>query len=1395
MEVTNGFGKGIVKDVGELLRDSQSYEDALDIRLNSNDSASDHIVVNVKGNKLSFEIPTVPYTLSVSDPGNFTNTWSYAPQLLFSNGSVSPSGNTITGTGDINDFFDALVIELTTNPVFSQYDLSIHRIGSRVRIWSTTSEITGLAGLTLNLSQSSVPSITGQQIIGWTTINDDIYVYTTADTSTTGGTGTIWKVTYDDISLNTTIELVYSEELNFTTQYPIANPGGIESVYETIDVQRIYWTDRHNDLRSINITDPNVMALSPESLSLNVSVELKKPVLFEISDSGQLLTGHYQVAYALRTEGGGITPYSSTSNSIYIAEESLSGAYRSYTGNDSGVVTSKSFTVRIQDVDTSFSFMDIIVLRKETESSTAIISKVAEIPISSSTVTYTHTGTEVASIINENAFNRINNVFDRCHTIAQKDNILFAANTEKDPFDIQFDSRAYRWDANQNLILNDAGGNSTPYTTSEALDPNFTFIGEEDDAINPDQKTYRYMSDGITLGGEGPNIEYVFTTESLNTDVRARNDYAHPWRLPWDSTQGTIDLGNGIVHEKGNDYNDMKSPFKQHVFKGYRRGETYRFAWVPFKDGVDGHAQWIADIRFPDVFEQYVSGDPWFGQGDTFPLLYPNFNFTDPIWATNQLGIIFNVTIPQSVADKIDGYHIKRVKLEPEDRSVVANGILHLSRKSTGSPTYYTPITDNTSSTSTFRYGCNDLSADTFDTTTNRFHRIVSFHSPDFLFGKPINHRSGDKIEIVSGVSEEAIQTNLSDPTGTFALARHGWYKLYNESPIGNLPALSGDTVYDVLDGSNVGLGQEVNIDGEVYKNRALENSGSIFSFGTDTVTLALDRGLPQLVVPQVLTTTIGFTNTGFGYNYTNSASINDIADKVYAKYTRDNVASQYGGQSFEARSKNIYIHTGTSVHLNGQLNHIVRVFGGDTYVNVFDTLKVVRNFAFTGVDSDRTRASGFYFPCESAVNTDMREGFTCNTDLGPSGIYPGNGTAPPDLHPLDYGEDFKYNYLFSQQMDTQRSFPKPINTSEITEHPVRIWASASKVYGELSDSWRMFNSQTFIDIQGDLGEIRQLINNNERLLAWQKRGFGVASVNERAVINDNSGNGIVLGQSGILPRFDYLSKSIGSWHQFGFINGLDNVMFFDMKDGGIYSYSNRGLKDITEGKLKGWLYKNTRGNILLNDSPIAGSPFNSGLCCTYDRRNKEYILSFHDTISDNGQTINNDFTLVYDERYDRFVSYRSFKPYLYINDGEYVFSPDPDDPVKIYMHDIGNRGEFYGNDPSTSYVLITVNPNPNVSKVNDNIRWYSEVYDANGNEISTETIDGVTVSNPYQTTGVRTDIRRLLREWKFTVLYEQNTKNRIRGHYAREKFDFLNNNNKEFKLYYITNNYRVFPK
>lgn len=1487
----NTFAKGMIKDVAETLRPEDSYEDAQDMKLNAGNSASEYIISNVKGNKLSFTVPDVPsiIRLGLKNYYNLPSPWLERIRIVATSGTYV--GNVFEGQyNDQDDYFDQIENSLNNDVPFNSLNLNISRQGNVFRIWSETDNLISIDSapypntrLVNNVQQAQ----SNQQIIGWENINESIYIFTTNDSSSTGGIGSVFKVDYNIVTFDVSIKLIYTENVNFTTAYPIANPGGIVGIYETPFTQSLYWTDRLNNLRTMNVADPNIMAVDPFTLSINIDINLEKPVLEEVVLGGSLDVAHYQVAYTLKTDSGATTSYSHTSNSIYVTLNSPGDGYSDYIGADPQTVTNNAIRIKIDNIDTSYSFLELVVLKKVYPTATVEIFKVAELEITDETIIYTYTGDEPAAIITELDFNRVLNLFDKCHAISKKDNILFAANTIGSPKDLDFDARAYRFDKNGNIeLLNISGFNiSIPpdlTTTPFALD-------KTSDAINPDQSVYKYQADGETLGGQGPHISYTFNQRIFCGDARdtsvhhpggtptgGEGGYAFPYKLPWSNGGGTaVDLGENNIYNEGNMFSDFKSPFFSHYQKGYRREETYRFAFVPVKDSRELYARWIADIKMPGIWEDLdryrneQSSDPNWDLDSTTVMdgmnknkIFPLAVTSDPLNGTStqvvSLGVRFNVNLPPEIAREIDGFRIKRVKLEPSDRTVIAQGIIHLTHydkdrnkwylqgeHDPGSPTM-DPYSLNGTQSSTINgtayagplpyagYETPITSSDWIISGTRRYsHPIMSFHSPDFLFGTPVAFLPGDKLKVVQGMSVAA-STRNSQTIGNKPAEKTVYHKLYWGSPIFGQEGRE----YDIVDAQNIQKSAEVLVGNYEFINRTPYipiYDGSVGE-GAPTTMIALDGilGIQRAVGSESNGINIPFAANGVltSYNFyrnfadpgTQIASSHTRADKYFANYIRKNLG-QYGGQGYSARQQNFYINTGADVKVeDDDLFYSIKVYGGDTYVNIFDTFKTTKNYredelkmvpAGSLLDDNTTLsfstekaeygeervAVGLWYPVESYVNTDMRHGFTLNGTQNPSGYMAGSSQSIPnaELFPLDYGEDFLYNFIFSSQMDTQRSFPKPVGQPDVFIHPVRIWASNAKVYGETKDSWRYWDFEKYIDIEGDLGEIRQLITHGDQLNAWQENGFGIASVNERAVTTDQSGSGIILGKSGVLPRFDYISEIIGSWHQFSFAVSPMGVLFFDKKDAGLYLFGSQGLRDISAGKINSWLHKNTRGLILQNDAPT-GQVFQTGISSTYDYVNKEFLITFFDR---NPYSINGipllftiPFTIAYSDVSNVFTSFRSFAPNIYINDNKNIFSPKPFSiPSEVYVHDRGEYGVFYDKDPSTSSITTVVNKEPFITKIFDNIRWLTEVFLPNGTEVSDETFSSIETFNTYQTTGVRTQFRRLMREWKHAIQYQFGTKNRIRSHYVRQKFEFLNNNDKEFRLHYIMNLFRKIMK
>jgi len=77
--------------------------------------------------------------------------------------------------------------------------------------------------------------------------------------------------------------------------------------------------------------------------------------------------------------------------------------------------------------------------------------------------------------------------------------------------------------------------------------------------------------------------------------------------------------------------------------------------------------------------------------------------------------------------------------------------------------------------------------------------------------------------------------------------------------------------------------------------------------------------------------------------------------------------------------------------------------------------------------------------------------------------------------------------------------------------------------------------------------------------LFWQSSAFGVASVNDRSLIQDNNIGSLTLGTGGILDRYDYISTTNGN----STINAKDivysdrAVYWYDFNKNIILQYTN----------------------------------------------------------------------------------------------------------------------------------------------------------------------------------------------------------------------------------------------
>jgi len=84
------------------------------------------------------------------------------------------------------------------------------------------------------------------------------------------------------------------------------------------------------------------------------------------------------------------------------------------------------------------------------------------------------------------------------------------------------------------------------------------------------------------------------------------------------------------------------------------------------------------------------------------------------------------------------------------------------------------------------------------------------------------------------------------------------------------------------------------------------------------------------------------------------------------------------------------------------------------------------------------------------------------------------------------------------------------------------------KSNGEYIDSWIKYQPANYIDVDSKYGEITHLRKFNNKLFFWQDQATGLLSVNERTQITDESNLPLILGNGGVLDRYDYIDDTAG---------------------------------------------------------------------------------------------------------------------------------------------------------------------------------------------------------------------------------------------------------------------------
>jgi hypothetical protein len=663
----------------------------------------------------------------------------------------------------------------------------------------------------------------------------------------------------------------------------------------------------------------------------------------------------------------------------------------------------------------------------------------------------------------------------------------------------------------------------------------------------------------------------------------------------------------------------------------------------------------------------------------------------------------------------------------------------------------------------------------------------------------------------------------------------------------------------DVTNFWSAGDKSEVTLDGgrifrnEVYSpyDKASSVKTLYHGFGQKTVVLKLDGVIhsssldPTPFIGDLnITTALGPEITGVSVGSNGVTAFNDGGyngatrgfNHYIINYKRD-LTGQYGGNTFNTKSLNLYINTGCNIKVNEDYTPSpIKVFGGDTFMTVMDCLKYRKSWEFSSPVAPQRRSQTYLFPVESPIHTEYRHGRHVQShgfvDQNSGSLTERGNTTLTGC--TDLGEDYFYNQVFSSENNVIEYFAKPFDfqSSDCTNYfDSRIAASEPKVNGEVLDSWRNFRTNEFIDLESLNGPINKVEVLNDTFYALQDTGISVISVNPRVQTTTTDGGSLELGTGGVLHTYTYLSTSIGCKHQWGVIPSRSHLYWVDINNNKMYKLGSDGLMPLSDFKgmfsyLEDNLVQNVRRSALNSgDNPIE----NAGITGYYDYKNNEVVFTFlglsfsydrltsvpndktyivGDMFTVNGipyivikpftyntelsfnnlrllHSLPSGFTLCYNEYVQQFTSFYSFESPMYFYNPSTLFSVDNNSTQDIYLHNVGERGNFYGfvND---SKIHLYVNDLPVYTKVFDNFMWHTESTLLGVSQ--NDTFYNLNCNTTYQDTGdinLNTlNLKRKERTWQSHVPRSSTNRERLRDKHLEVKLNYDNTPNNRFLVH-----------
>lgn len=1247
-------------------------------------------------------------------------------------------------------------------------------------------------------TDTSIPtSSSGQKIIGHTVTRNSVILFSTDDL----GMDCIWELTNDTYEL----ELVYLRNLAFS----INNPIQAIFNFENENIQKVYWVDGVNQIRSINLEFESIegngklIDLPATSINFVGEVTFTQPVVNVINRGGSHTAGMIQYVYNLFNLNSSQTKLSPASEIIPLDNGQGQG------GGALNERVGASPVVEISNIDPDYNYIRVYAIKYTSLDQVPSIGLIEERELAGdSDISITDDGSVISTLsLEELLFVGSDPVIPK--QIEAKDNSLFLFNVSDKSFDVpdELDCRAYSFPGlstttivADRIIINSSGVRENEGTVIVSPDNNYN-VPNNIGAINPNYVDYIYKYNSLTLGGSGNFFEFrINLTPTLDQPVEN--------------------------------------------YRFFKDREIYRLG-VEFYNrlGQVSPPKWMADYRVPcsnlegqygtlevtttPAFTTFIDTYPWPSEDEKpvgYRIVRANRGVSDKTILCQGLlnGMMVNsprnsenaalYTFDQKKTDsdvqvKLPNFLVRTFE---EIQPLKANS--HLEAMQFNGP----GVTGTQNKLNEIQYDPSERKADTY-----QYNVMNQLYSPEIMFDEDININSTLKLTIIGGATntdnsmwgqERRIETtntvvegktfdgltphasgttNTSSTSTVFNLMDRGlisdtngsnadenvefiqWYRQFNAfDPADNI---LNWPIYGTPEVTERGQGRSI------YNNDSrFEYSNSLEGFLSDGEDNFDDDGAFERTIislnsfgAKCVTLVAGDVENNFPSYFAKNLSdykslAGGLADDValLGELTIPEndwyVSNIYGGNSAEDKKRTSYIKIGEYQPITSDTVQINSP--GDTYVQAYKFLRIAK----TDTEVYSTGVNQITEVVEVTVETTVDLKNRNDQSFTP---------WDNDFQPR-YDEYHEYNTVYSQQPTLIQNTDADITFRQIKNFDTRIQASKTKIPNESIDSWTDLLVNETLDLDGKYGPINGVTSFRDQIYTFQDNAIALIGINPRVQTQGTDGISIELGTGNKLFDYQYVTTKSGTLNRWGIVSTESGFYYLDGLNKRYYRYTGT-LEPLSELKgLHSYLESNLDVNALRTDNPLLGQ----GISMGYDQANNDVYLTY-----------NNTWTLGFSELLNEFTGFYSYNTPMYIFNKEELLTLNPSNNSTLYETHAGAYNRFYGvNQPSK--IIMIANPEPDHECLFNNLEYKADARNTDGIE-QVYTWETIRAYNEFQDSGIvpLTQIRKLNRKFRLAIPRNANSRDRIRNNWTFIELSSNNNDNffylnHDIILYYMPN-------